>query len=84
MRTSVATLGGISMLFVGVYALSEAAQQSETQATSTSAGATAWDLSTSVFDGIGVAGGSGVVFMGVAAFILVSLGALVSTAGGRR
>lgn len=72
------------MLFVGVFALSEAAQQSETEATSTDAGTTAWELGATVFDGIGIAGSSGIVFMGVAAFILVSLGALVSTTGGRR
>lgn len=72
------------MLFVGVIALSEAAQQSETEASSTESGTTAWELGATVFDGIGIASSSATVFFGVAAVILVALGVLVSTAGGGR
>lgn len=84
MNTSIATLGGASMLFVGVYALSESASQSESTALQTDAGGSAYNTSVAVFDGLGQAASPGLVYMGVAALILVSLGILVSTAGGGR
>lgn len=84
MRTTIAALGGISMMVVGIFALSEAASQSESTAMQTEAGGEAWNVSTTVFDGVGQAAGPSVVMMGVAAVILVALGVLVASSGGGR
>lgn len=84
MRTVVAMLLSISMLFVGVTAISESAQQAEDTAMQTNASADAWNLSTEVFGGIGQAG-VGIVWFGIAAVVLVALGFLVyaGASGGR-
>lgn len=87
MRTSVATLGGIVVLFVGFFAIAEAADNSKDVAYNGSNGsAAAYNMSEGVFHGIGTAAGPGVVWMGVAAFILVVCGFLViaSRNGGGR
>lgn len=83
MRTSVAALGAITILFVGVTAISEAAQQAK-PATSTDAANASYNLSVDVFTGIGQAG-IGIVWFGVAAVVLVALGLLVAgnPGGGR-
>ena len=79
MRTSVATLGGISILFVGIFAIAQAAQNSQDAAYSAGNGsAAAWNMSHDVFQGVGTAAGPGVVWMGIAAMILVFLGVLVA------
>lgn len=78
MRTTVAVGLGVVIMFIGAMALSESAQQSEETAMNSSSGGEAWNLSTEVFDGIGQVAGPGVVFMGVAAIVLVSLGLLVA------
>lgn len=80
MRTTVGVGLGVVILFIGTIALSEGAQQSEATAMNSSSGAEAWNVSTEVFNGIGQVAGPGVVWMGVAAIVLVSLGILV-TAG---
>lgn len=79
MRTSVAALGGIVVLFVGFFGLQEAASQSKDAAVTNGTNSTsaAWNTSTEVFGGIGQAMGPGVVWMGIAAVILVALGFLV-------
>jgi len=76
-RASVAILGGISMLFVGFIAVSNAAQSSESNAMNSSQNAQdAYNATEGVFNGLGQAMAPGVVWMGVAAFIMISLGYL--------
>lgn len=79
MRSTVAILGGISVLFVGFYGLSESAQQTKDVAVTngTNATSSAYNATTGVFGGIGEAASGGIVWMGIAAIILVALGYLV-------
>lgn len=79
MRTSVALLGGISILFVGFFAIAEGANQSRDSAVTngTNASEAAWNMADGVFGGIGQAAGPGIVWMGIGAVILVFLGFLV-------
>lgn len=77
MRTIVGVGLAVGMTFIGAIALSEAAQQSEQTATNTSAGADAWNVSVDVFGGIGQAAAPAIVWMGVAAIVLVAVGLLV-------
>jgi len=80
-RSSVAILGGISMLFVGIIAVSMAAQSSESNALNSSENAgQAYNATEGVFNGLGQAMGPGIVWMGVGAFVLISLGYLVYAA----
>ena len=80
-RSSVAILGGISMLFVGIIAVSMAAQSSESTAMNGSQNAQdAYNATEGVFNGLGQAMGPGIVWMGVGAFVLISLGYLVYAA----
>lgn len=85
MRVTVAVMTAISVLFVGVYAMSEAAQQAEPSTQSTAANQS-YNMSVDVFTGISQGGGQGIVYFGVAAIVLVSLGFLVyagASGGGR-
>lgn len=84
-RSTLGILGAITMLFIGLIAISTAAQQSESVAmNSTNGGAEAWNATTGVVEGVGQAAGPAVVYGGVAAVILIALGLLyVSTAGAR-
>ena len=79
MRTVIGTLGGISVLFVGIFAISQAAQQAKGPAVENGTNATgsAYNTSTEVFGAIGQTAGPGVALMGIAAVILVFLGFLV-------
>lgn len=81
-RTSVAGLMSITVLFVGLYAVSESAEQHQSGVNS-SAAENASDMADGVFNGIFQAG-TGIVWFGVAAFVVVALGFLVyAGAGGR-
>lgn len=82
-RTSVAALMSITVLFAGLYAVSESAQQHESGINS-SAAENASKMADGVFGGIFQAG-QGVVWFGVAAVVMVALAFLVyvGTAGGR-
>lgn len=85
MRVSVAMGMAISVLFVGVIAISEAAQQSEQRAMNASnSSARAYNVSVDVFGGVGQTG-EGIVWFGIAAIVLVALGILVvaGRSGGR-
>lgn len=79
MRTTVATLGGIVMLFVGFIGLNQMATGTQDIAVTngTNQSSAAWNMTTGIVDGIGQAGGGAIVFMGVAAVIVISLGYLV-------
>lgn len=84
MRTVIAGLGGITMLFVGIFAISQAATQAEGEV-STAAETESFNVALDVFSGLGFAGDA-VVWGGVAAVVLVALGVLVaagSATGGR-
>ena len=85
MRASVAILGGISILFVGVIAISNGAQEAYDPAVTngTNETAAAYNATEGVFEGITTAGGDAVVWMGVAAFILIALGLLYMAVPGR-
>lgn len=76
-RASVAILGGITMLFVGFIAVSNAAQSAQPNAMNGSQNAQdAYNATEGVFNGLGQAMGPGVVWMGVAAFVMIALGYL--------
>jgi hypothetical protein len=79
MRTSVAALGGIVILFVGFFGLSQQASQVKDVAVTNGTNATAgsYNLATEVFGGLGITMSSAVVWMGIAALILVVMGYLV-------
>jgi hypothetical protein len=80
---TVAVVAAISILFGGVIAISESAQQVQPTLNSTSANAS-YNMSVSVFTGVSQAG-TGVVWGGIAAIVLVALGILVvaGRSGGR-
>lgn len=79
MRVIEAVGMAVTMLVIGFFALSEAAQQTKDAAVTngTNSTSTAWNASTEIFGGLGEAAGPAVVFMGVAAIIAVALGFLV-------
>ena len=79
MRATVGILGGISVLFVGFMGLAEQAGQTEDAAVTngTNSSAEAFNATTEVFGGLGQAAGPGIVWMGIAAVILIALGFLV-------
>lgn len=84
-RSTLGILGGITMLFIGVIAVSQAAQQSESTAmNSTNGGAAAWNATTGVVEGLGQAAGPAVVYGGVAAVILIACGLLYAATAGAR
>lgn len=85
-RATLGILGAITMLFIGIVAVSTAAQQSESRAmNSTNGGAEAWNATTGIVEGVGQAAGPAVVYGGIAAIILIVCGLLVmaSRSGGR-
>jgi len=79
MRTSVAVLLSIVILFGGITAVSNSAQESQDVAVTngTNNTAAAYNMTEDVYTGVGQAMGPGVVWMGIAAIILVALGYLV-------
>lgn len=83
MRTSLTAMMAISVLFVGVFAISESAQQAETNVT-TEAQNSSYQLGVDVFGGLASAG-TGIVWFGIAAVVVVALGFLVfaGASGGR-
>jgi len=86
MRSSIGILGGISVLFVGFYALSEQASQVRDPAVTngTNSSSSAFNSSSAVFEGVGQAFAPGVVWMGVAAIILIALGYLLAAGNSGR
>lgn len=86
MRSSVGVLGGITVLFVGVYGLSEAASQTRDPAVTngTNSTASAWNSTTAVLDGVGQAFSPALVWMGVAAIVLIALGFLIAAGNSGR
>lgn len=81
-RTVLASLTAISVLFVGVFAMSESAQQAEPTLNTTAANES-YSVAEQVFTGMGQAG-TGIVWFGIAAIVVVALGFLVMSAGGGR
>lgn len=85
MRTIVAVATGISILLLGVRAISQQAQQAAPGANNSAAYNASYNTSVGVFEGISLAGGPGIVWFGVAAIVLVACGFLVvSSRGGGR
>lgn len=84
MRSSVALLGGIVTLFVGWQALGTAADNSQSAAVQngTNSSAAAWNMSESIYSGLGEAAGPSIVWMGVGSLILIACGTLVVAARG--
>ena len=73
------------MLVVGVFALSQASQQAAPAAANSSNDTqAALDTANQVFGGFIEAAGPGVVWMGIAAVVLIALGMLVASMGGGR
>jgi len=79
MRSSVAILLSIVVLFVGVTAISDAALNAEDTAVQngTNQSASAYNMTTEVFGGLTEAAAPGLVWFGIGAIILVALGFLV-------
>lgn len=71
----------ISVLFVGLTAVSESAQQTQPTLSTTNANES-FDLATGVFGGVGQAGGQALVWMGIGSIVVVSLGLLVAAGRG--
>jgi hypothetical protein len=79
-RSSVAILGGIMMLVVGIIGLSNAAESAESNAlNSGNNSAEAYNATEGVFNGLGQAMGPGVAMMGIAAFVLIALAYLYAS-----
>lgn len=87
MRVSVAILGGVTILLVGWYGISQAASQAYDTAVlnGSNESQVAYNVSEGVFEGLGQAAGPGIVWVGAAAFVVVALGllVLVGRGGGR-
>lgn len=87
MRASVAVFLAVSILFVGVFAISESAQQAHDPAVvnGTDATASAYNTSEAVFEGVAQVSSDAVVWVGIAAVIVIALGLLyVASQSGRR
>lgn len=83
MRSIIALAGGAGGLLLGLWAISLQAQAVEPTLNSSAANAT-YNVSISVYEGVGTAGGTAVVWFGVAAVVLVACGVLVKAARGGR
>lgn len=87
MRASVAILGSIPLLFLGYFAVSEAAQDAYEPAVinGSNASASAYNTSLGVVEGVSAGLSPMVAMGGIAGFILISLGFLyLAKPGGRR
>lgn len=80
MRTTVAVALAVVILFVGIIGANSAAESTEDPAVTngTNTSGDAWNFTTGIADGVGQAFGPGVVWMGVAAIVLGSLGVLLA------
>lgn len=86
MRTSIAALGGITILFVGVFAIGTQAELVEGTAMNSSANGSsaAYNTSQTVFEGLTGAAGPGAAFGAAAAVVLVCVGIAFVAYGGAR
>jgi len=84
MRTILAIGLAVAIVFVGITAVSEQAQQVSPTVTGGTAAGDAYNLTEETFEGVGIALSPGLVLGGVAAVVLVALGVLVGAAGGGR
>lgn len=86
MRALVAVMGSATMLVIGVFALSEQAQQTREAAITngTNATAGAYNTTTGVFETFGQTAGPGIVLAGGAAVVIIALGVLVLSGSGGR
>lgn len=84
MRTIVAVMMSTTFLFIGGYAISFQAQETRPALDSQRANES-FNVTLEVFEGVTSAGGTGIVWFGAAAIIMVALGFLVYAAstGGR-
>lgn len=80
MRTIVAVGLAVVILFAGVTAVSQQAQDTEEEAVTngTNASEDAWNFGKDTYGGLTEAAGPAVVVMGVSAFVLVAGGLLLS------
>lgn len=83
MRTTVAMAASITCLVAGVFAIQYSIEENQ-PATPTTNTDNASQVAEGVFNGVLQTAGPGVVYMGVAAMILVALGWLVMSTGGGR
>jgi len=83
MRASVAVAGSVSMAVVGVFAVSQASQSAApTVQNSSNASQSAAQTANQVFGGLFTGLSPALVWMGVGALVLISLGLLAATASG--
>lgn len=83
MRVSVAVMIVTTVLVGGVFAISESASQVDGSLNSTSEN-TSYAVAENVFGGTLSSAGPGIIWFGVAAIVLVSLGLLVYAGSGGR
>lgn len=84
MRTIVAITATLSMIFVGLLAISEQAQEFSPDANTSDATNSTYDLSRDLFEGVFNVGGEGMVWFGVGAIVIVAMGLLVAAGSGGR
>lgn len=84
MRTVIAVGVAVCMVFIGFHALGTQAQLSEDAAVEngTNDSEAVWNMTTELYGGGGTALAPALVWMGVAAVVLVSLGVLLTVAPG--
>lgn len=82
MRTILAVVLAITILFGGLIAISTQGQsvQDAAVANGTNASADAYNFTTEVFEGVGAAFGPAVVWLGLGAVVLIALGLLTYAA----
>jgi len=85
MRTYLAVVLAIVILFVGLPAVQQSADTSEDAAIAngTDASAEAHNMTTELYDNYGLAAGQMLVYGGIGATVLVAIGVLYKSGGGR-
>jgi hypothetical protein len=83
MRAIVGVAGLLSTLFLGFFALSQQAQRSAPVNNSTALYNTSYNLTTNVAEGTGAGLASAAPYFGVAAVVLIAVGILYKSGGGR-
>lgn len=84
MRTIAAISMMITMVLVGVWAISEQAQRFNPDGNTSSSANETYNLSVDVFGGFLNTAGSGMIWFGVAAIVLVACGLLLAASQGGR
>jgi hypothetical protein len=84
MRMSIGLLGGVVVLFIGIVGIGRSADLAYEPAVvnGSNSSAAAYNMSQGVFEGVGAVASPAIVWAGVAAFVVLSLGLLVAVGSG--